>query len=116
MTLISRDNLDLRDFVVSVPFVSRFLVHSEKDELPLPLKSSEVKNILQDENEDVVENGMVNIDFDIGQKVLIVSGPFNNFSGNIKEIYPDKGKVSVNIEIFGRETPVEIDHYKVKKQ
>ena len=55
------------------------------------------------------------IDIEIGQKVTIIDGPFNGFSGVVKSISPDKRKVFVEVEIFGRPTPVEIDYYKIKK-
>ena len=103
---------DSMRFVSESPYVSGF-VHTG-EEMPRALSESEVQNILDRENE-TSEFIPLQIDFDIGQKVLIIDGPFNNFSGTIKSIYPDKKKVCVNVEIFGRTTPVEIDYFKVKK-
>ncbi|HMB01824.1 MAG TPA: transcription termination/antitermination protein NusG [Spirochaetota bacterium] len=100
------------DFVANAPYISAFIHQGE--EKPRPLSEKEVKNIISKESDDD-EFVSVQIDFDIGQKVLIIDGPFNNFSGTIKAIYPDKKKVCVNVEIFGRTTPVEIDYFKVKK-
>ncbi len=107
-------DLESKNYVSNQDFISGFL--TRQDELPLPLPESEVSMLINNPEEDKVENFPVDFDFSIGQKVLIVDGPFNNFSGTVKAISPEKGKVSVSIEIFGRETPVEIDYYKVKKQ
>ena len=100
-------------FVTSTPYVSSFVCQG--DDTPRPLSEQEIKSVINEKLEEGEELTPVQIDFDIGQKVLIIDGPFNNFSGTIKDIYPDKRKVCVNIEIFGRITPVEIDYFKVKK-
>ena len=105
---------EAKNYVSGCPFISGFL--TKQGQLPLPLPKSEINIVLSRTQEDNVDTFPVEFDFSVGQKILIVDGPFNNFSGTVKAIFPEKGKVSVNIEIFGRETPVEIDYYKVKKQ
>ncbi|MFC1503833.1 transcription termination/antitermination protein NusG [Spirochaetota bacterium] len=97
-----------------IPTISNFVVQGT--ELPQPLSPMEYQNIVKTEaKEEGVATPVFNIDFEISEKVLIVDGPFNNFQGTIKAIHPDKKKVEVNVEIFGRTTPVEIDYFKVKK-
>lgn len=54
-------------------------------------------------------------DFTEGEAVKIVDGPFNEFIGTVNEINEGKGKVTVLVNIFGRETPVELDFLQVKK-
>lgn len=54
-------------------------------------------------------------DFVDGEAVKIVDGPFNDFLGTVNSIDEDKGKVSVLVNIFGRETPVELDFLQIKK-
>jgi transcriptional antiterminator NusG len=54
-------------------------------------------------------------DFVEGEAVKIVDGPFNDFLGTVNGIDEDKGKVSVLVNIFGRETPVELDFLQIKK-
>lgn len=54
-------------------------------------------------------------DFVEGEAVRIVDGPFNDFLGTVNGIDEDKGKVSVLVNIFGRETPVELDFLQIKK-
>ncbi len=54
-------------------------------------------------------------DFSEGEAVKIVDGPFNDFLGTVNDINEEKGKISVLVNIFGRETPVELDFLQVKK-
>jgi transcriptional antiterminator NusG len=54
-------------------------------------------------------------DFSIDQAVKIVDGPFNDFLGTVNDIDEEKGKVTVLVSIFGRETPVELDFLQVEK-
>jgi len=51
----------------------------------------------------------------VGQSVRIVSGPFKDFIGVVREILEDKGKLRVTVSMFGRETPVELEFAQVEK-
>ena len=55
------------------------------------------------------------VSFEVGETVKINDGPFLNFSGVIEEIDPDKGKLRVTVNVFGRNTPVELEYWKVEK-
>ena len=55
------------------------------------------------------------IDFKIGEVVSIIDGPFKSFDGAVNEVDPVKGKLKVLVNMFGRETPVELDSLQVKK-
>lgn len=55
------------------------------------------------------------IDFKIGEVVNITDGPFKGFDGSINEVDPTKGKLKVLVNMFGRETPVELDSLQVKR-
>ena len=55
------------------------------------------------------------VKFQLGEPVVVVDGPFSNFSGTIEEVNEDKGKVKVLVSIFGRPTPVELDFIQVEK-
>jgi transcription termination/antitermination protein NusG len=55
------------------------------------------------------------VSFEVGETVKINDGPFLNFSGVIEEIEPDKGKLRVTVSVFGRNTPVELEYWKVEK-
>ena len=55
------------------------------------------------------------VNFDVGETIKINDGPFLNFSGVIEEIEPDRGKLKVTVNIFGRNTPVELEYWQVEK-
>lgn len=55
------------------------------------------------------------IDFNVGDVVSIIDGPFKGFDGSINEIDVQKGKLKVLVNMFGRETPVELDSLQVKR-
>lgn len=85
--------------------------------VPTPLSESDVARIFEDREEKIMSgiNEIIGMEFDIGEKIQVIDGPFNGLNGVIENINSDKGKVTVKIEIFGRSTPTELDFSKVKK-
>jgi transcription termination/antitermination protein NusG len=79
---------------------------------PTPLSEDEVKHIMRRMESEVP---VVKVNFKVGQRVRIVSGPFNDIIGVVSDIYPDRNKVRVMVSFFGRETPVEVDFLEVEK-
>ncbi len=81
---------------------------------PTPTSDEEIESIKAQisESEDV-EKPKVN--FEVGETVKINDGPFLNFSGVIEEIEPERGKLKVTVNIFGRNTPVELEYWQVEK-
>jgi transcription termination/antitermination protein NusG len=55
------------------------------------------------------------VSFNVGETVKINNGPFLNFSGVIEEVEPERGKLKVTVNIFGRNTPVELEYWQVEK-
>jgi len=55
------------------------------------------------------------VNFAVGETIKINNGPFLNFSGLIEEIDPERGKLKVTVNIFGRNTPVELEYWQVEK-
>jgi transcriptional antiterminator NusG len=55
------------------------------------------------------------VNFEVGETIKINNGPFLNFSGVIEEIDPARGKLKVTVNIFGRNTPVELEYWQVEK-
>jgi len=80
--------------------------------VPVPLDSSEVEELFSRMDDDSVKH---KVDFEPGEAVIIVDGPFKEFEGKVSEIDEDRGKVKVLVSMFGRETPVELDFLQVKK-
>lgn len=80
---------------------------------PQPLREDEINKILgvEVETEDETHE---EIPFHIHQVVEVTKGPFTDFSGTVQEVYPDKGKVKVEVSLFGRPTSVELDYTDLK--
>lgn len=79
---------------------------------PTPMSEDEVKHIQKRMG---VEEPKYQIDLSVGESVNIIDGPFKGFDGQIAEIDEQKGKIKVLVNMFGRETPVELDSLQVKK-
>ena len=80
---------------------------------PQPLREEEINKILGVEIE-AEESSQEEIPFHIDQVVEVTKGPFTDFSGTVQEVYPDKGKVKVEVSLFGRPTSVELDYTDLK--
>jgi transcriptional antiterminator NusG len=80
---------------------------------PQPLREDEINKILGVEVE-TEEEAREEIPFHVDQVVEVTKGPFTDFSGTVQEIYPDKGKVKVEVSLFGRPTSVELDYTDLK--
>jgi len=79
---------------------------------PVPLSQDEVNHILRAMR---MEQPRVRVGFTVGQNIRIVDGPFEDFVGTVDDINTEKGKVKVLVNMFGRETPVELDFLQVEK-
>ena len=75
---------------------------------PVPLTDAEVRTM-------GIENVKVSIDVEVGDNVMIVSGPLESFVGVVEEINTEKQKVKVLVSMFGRDTSVEFDFVQRKK-
>lgn len=79
---------------------------------PTPVSEDEMQKIRKRMG---VEQPKHKINFNVGEVVSIVDGPFKGFDGAINEIDQQKGKIKVLVNMFGRETPVELDGLQVKR-
>jgi len=110
---------DIRKIVKDTPGVTNFLgvFDYEKGSFePKALSRSEVNTLFAQAGEQKIkEKVSATMEFSVGEHVKVIDGPFSNFSGVIEEVYPDKGRLRVKGEIFGRGTPVELDFLQVGK-
>ncbi len=79
---------------------------------PTPIMTDEIEKIQKRMG---LEQPKHKIDYNLGDVVNITDGPFKGFDGSISEIDPQKGKLKVLVNMFGRETPVELDSLQVKR-
>ncbi len=75
---------------------------------PVPLTDEEIRNM-------GFEKMPVNVDYEVGDTVQVVSGPLETFVGVVQEINMEKEKVRVLVSMFGRETPVELEFSQIQK-
>ena len=91
-------------------------VGTNPSERPRPISADEAKNLLQAAGELKGEKSVrIKQNFEIGDQVKITEGPFASFSGAIEDVNAEKNKLRVNVQIFGRATPVEVDILQVEK-
>ena len=81
---------------------------------PVPLKQDEVESILA-QIEERQEKVAPKVAFEKGETVKVTDGPFQNFTGVIDEIDPNRGKLRISVSIFGRSTPVELEYWQVER-
>lgn len=93
--------------VNSVPGVIKFVGSGDE---PQPLKPEEINKILGIADELEEAGPEQEIPFRPGQVVEVMEGPFSDFSGTVEEVFPEKGKVRVQVSLFGRPTSVELDY------
>ncbi|MDP3990786.1 MAG: transcription termination/antitermination protein NusG [Candidatus Nealsonbacteria bacterium] len=79
---------------------------------PVPVSLSEIEILKKKMG---VETPQYKIDVEVGDAVKIVDGPFKDFDGKVSEIDQERGKIKVLVNMFGRDTPVELDSLQIKK-
>ena len=82
---------------------------------PMPMRDAEVNQILNRVQEGE-EAPKLLISFDVGEKVKVNDGPFEDFDGLVEEVDEDNQRLKVTVSIFGRATPVELEFTQVSKQ
>jgi len=79
---------------------------------PVPVETTEINNLKKRMEE---EEPQYKIEVKVGELVKIIDGPFKDFDGKVSEIDQERGKVKVLVNMFGRDTPVELDSLQIKK-
>ena len=98
--------------VRNTPGVTGFVGSAGSGSKPTPLLPGEVTTILKRMG---MEEKRVEVEFEVGETVQIKEGPFSSYSGTIEELDTDKAKVKVLVDMFGRDTKVELDFEQVEK-
>ncbi len=97
--------------ISSIPRVTGFVGGRNK---PTPMRDSEAMRIIT-MMEQRQETPRPKFHFDRGDEVRVIDGPFSGFNGIVDDVNYDKGKLRVEVSIFGRQTPVELDFVQVSK-
>jgi transcription termination/antitermination protein NusG len=105
-------NDDVYHLVKNTPKVTGFLGATK----PQPITESEAARILNTKEEAAAApKTQIKVDYEIGDSVKVLDGPFASFNGMVEELDFDKSKVKVAVSIFGRATPVELDFEQVER-
>ena len=88
--------------------VARFIGTKVK---PTPVSEKEMQRVLKQ----LGKEERLEITFEKGEGVRVISGPFRGYTGTVDEVNPEKGKLKILINIFGRDTPVEVNFEHAQK-
>ncbi len=105
-------NEDTWHLVKDVPKVMGFI--GGTSDKPAPISDKEANNIL-DRVQEGVEKPRPKVLFEPGEVVRIIDGPFNDFNGVVEDVDYDKSRIKVEVSIFGRSTPVDLEFGQVEK-
>ncbi len=97
--------------VKNTPRVSGFLGSRNK---PQPISEAEVQKIMSQIQEGI-ERPQTNVNFENGEQIRVIDGPFASFIGVVEEVDTEKSRLKVSVSIFGRYTPVELEFSQVEK-
>ena len=98
--------------VRNTPGVTGFIGSSGGGAKPTPLLPEEADRLLEQMG---MTDAVVEIDISVGEAVEVLEGPFAHFQGRVEEIDTEKGKVKVSVDMFGRETIMELDFEQIQK-
>jgi len=103
---------DVYHLVKNTPKVTGFLGNNGK---PQPISEAEAARILNTKEElEAAPKKRITVDYEIGDQIKVLGGPFASFNGVVEELDFDKNRVKVSVSIFGRATPVDLDFEEVE--
>lgn len=95
--------------IKQTPGVAKFIGNKTR---PIPVTDREMQRVLKQLG---VREEQIEVSFEKGEAVRIISGPFRGYTGSVEEINPQRNKIKALVNIFGRDTPVEIDFEQAEK-
>ena len=108
-------NVDMNNetwhLVRNTPRVTGFIGGKIK---PIPISDEGISDLVAKIKDGKLRPKML-MNFEKGDDVVIVEGPFSNFNGVVEEVKPEKARLKVLVSIFGRQTPIELEYAQVKK-
>ena len=104
-------NDDTWHLVKNTPKVSTFLGSKG---MPIPISNTEAAKISEQVLQGI-QKPRPSVEFEIGEGIKVIDGPFASFDGMIEQIDEDKSRIKVAVSIFGRSTPVELEYSQVEK-
>jgi transcriptional antiterminator NusG len=109
---------DLNDAVISLvkntPRVTGFLGEDKHTAKPMPITEKEAEHILNQVKEGV-ERPKPSVTFEIGEQIRVSDGPFASFNGFVQEVDEERARLKVEVSIFGRAVPVDLEFGQVEK-
>src|SRR5205085_7936147 len=107
-------NDEVYHLVKNTPKVTGFLGPNGK---PQPIPDAQAARMLDrtDESAALAPKQKISVDYEIGDSVKVLDGPFASFNGTVEELDFDRGRVKVSVSIFGRATPVELEFEQVER-
>ena len=108
------ENKELRDRAWYFVRETQGIIGFVGGDRPVPLRPDEIEGVMN-QARDKTEQVTPKVAFEQGDTVKITDGPFLNFTGQVEEVDPHRGRLKVSVAIFGRSAPVEIEYWQVER-